>query len=362
LNVRTSLIFALAVVATASPALAEKALPLHIGGRVAPAEDGKGYIHQWPGTYFEGRFRGTAAAVRVQDNANILDIFIDGQLVRTITKPGDGQVEFANLSDQEHSIRVEKRTEAAWTSAQFVGVFVPDSAEVLSVKPRARQIEFIGDSYTVGYGNTSPKRECPGDGVWAMTQTQLAFGPLTAKHFNADYRVNAISGRGIVRNYNGGAGLHLPEAYPNIINLDNGTVLETDTKTDDWAPQVMVIGLGTNDFSTPLNPGEKWKSRDELQKDYVTNYIAFVQRLRADNPGAYFVLMATDQANGEIQGQVAKVLAGLKAAGETRVAFLGMNGLSFEGCDWHPSAADDRKVSDSLIAFLNSQTDIWQNR
>jgi lysophospholipase L1-like esterase len=359
---RNSLFLTLAVLAAASPALAEKSLPLHIGGRVAKTPIGQGYLHQWPGTYFEGRFRGTSLAVRVNDSVNILDIFVDGQLVRTITKPGDGQVEFTGLTDSEHSVRVEKRTEAAWTSAQFSGIFIPDSAEVLSVKPRARQIEFIGDSYTVGYGNTSPKRECPGDGVWATTQTQLAFGPLTAKHFNADYRVNAISGRGIVRNYNGSAGLHMPEAYPNIINQENAPIRDSDMAADDWTPQVIVIGLGTNDFSTPLNPGEKWKTRDELQKDYVANYIAFVRELRTVNPGAYFVLMATDQANGEIQAQVAKVMAGLKANGETRVAFVPMNGLTFEGCDWHPSTADDRKISDSLVAFLDRQPDIWQGK
>ena len=255
---RNSLFLTLAALAVASPVYAEKALPLHVGGRVAQTPIGQGYWHQWPGTYFEGRFRGTGVAVRVNDSVNILDIFIDGQLVRTISKPGDGQVEFNGLTDSEHSVRVEKRTEAAWTSAQFTGIFVPDAAEVLSVKPRARQIEFIGDSYTVGYGNTSSKRECPGDGVWATTQTQLAFGPLTAKHFDADYRVNAISGRGIVRNYNGSAGLHLPEAYPNIINLENASILDSNMAADDWTPQVVVIGLGTNDFSTPLNPGEKW--------------------------------------------------------------------------------------------------------
>ncbi len=359
---RNSLFLTLAALAVASPVYAEKALPLHVGGRVAQTPIGQGYWHQWPGTYFEGRFRGTGVAVRVNDSVNILDIFIDGQLVRTISKPGDGQVEFNGLTDSEHSVRVEKRTEAAWTSAQFTGIFVPDAAEVLSVKPRARQIEFIGDSYTVGYGNTSSKRECPGDGVWATTQTQLAFGPLTAKHFDADYRVNAISGRGIVRNYNGSAGLHLPEAYPNIINLENASILDSNMAADDWTPQVVVIGLGTNDFSTPLNPGEKWKTRDELQKDYVASYVAFVQGLRATNPDAYFILMATDQANGEIQTHVKKVLDELKARGETRIAFIPMNGLTFEGCDWHPSTADDRKISASLVTFLDSQPDIWRGK
>ena len=54
--------------------------------------------------------------------------------------------------------------------------------------------------------------------------------------------------------------------------------------------------------------------------------------------------------------------AGLKAAGETRVGFIPMNGLTFEGCDWHPSAADDRRISASIITFLDGQPDIWQGK
>lgn len=355
----------LTLLAAASPAVAEQALPLNIGGRVVPvaADTAKGYTHQWPGTYFEGRFKGTQAAVRVDDDANILDIYIDGHLVRTITKPGEGQVEFGPLGDEEHTIRVEKRTEAAWTSAVFTGIFVSQKAEPLAPPERHRRIEFIGDSYTVGYGNTSAKRECPGDGVWATTNTQLAFGPLTARHFNADYRINAISGRGIVRNYNGGAGLPLPVAYPNALNLDQpGLSLKASPEGDDWQPQIIVVGLGTNDFSTPLNPGEKWKTRDDLHKDYQATYVAFVKSLRAQNPDAFFVLMATDQVNGEIQGQVKAVMAALQTDGESRIAFIPMNGLSFSGCDWHPSTEDDRKVADSLIAFLEARPEVWQGK
>jgi hypothetical protein len=37
----------------------------------------------------------------------------------------------------------------------------------------------------------------------ATTDNSQAFGPKVAKHYAADYQVNAISGRGIVRNFNG---------------------------------------------------------------------------------------------------------------------------------------------------------------
>ena len=342
------------------------ALPLHIGGRVAPVgvDPAQGYVHQWPGTYFEARFKGKEISLRLNDKANILNVYVDGQKVQTINRPGEGDIVLGPFADTEHTIRIEKLTESAWTSAQFTGLFVADAANVRPApEASARRIEFIGDSYTVGYGNTSPTRTCPGDQVWATTNTQRAFGPVTAKHFQADYRVNAISGRGIVRNYNGGEGLHLPQAYPNAINLAGpGLSLTVSPSSDDWNPQVVVIGLGTNDFTTPLHGGEVWTTRDELHSDYEQTYVAFVQSLRAKYPGAYFVLMATDQANGEIQSEVKKVLAALRASGESRIDFLPMNGLTFGGCDWHPTTADDAQVANSLIAFIEAKPEIWDNK
>jgi lysophospholipase L1-like esterase len=335
------------------------ALPLHIGGRVVPvnADDrAQGYTHQWPGTYFEGRFKGTEVHLRLKDSVNKFNVYVDGQKVATPNRPGEGDILLGPFADTEHTIRAEKLTEAAWTSAQFTGFFVSDPAAVRAA-PAAlpREIEFIGDSYTVGYGNTSRTRDCPGEQVWATTNTQLAFGPLTAKHFGADYRINAISGRGVVRNYNGGEGLHLPQAYPY-------TVAPQIVETADWTPQIIVIGLGTNDFTTPLHGGEVWTTRDELHSDYEQTYVQFVQTLRAKNPRAYFILMSTDQANGEIQSEVKKVLAALRAAGESRIDFLPMNGLTFGGCDWHPTTADDAQVAASLIAFIEAHPDLWPDK
>ena len=335
------------------------ALPLHIGGRVASvgADPAQGYVHQWPGTYFEGRFKGKEISLRLNDKANILNVYVDGQKVQTINRPGDGDIVLGPFADTEHTIRIEKLTEAAWTSARFTGLFVADAANVRPApEPSARRVEFIGDSYTVGYGNTSPTRTCPGDQVWATTNTQLAFGPVTAKHFNADYRINAISGHGIVRNYDGGEGLTLPQAYAYAVAPD------TKDTSESWNPQVVVIGLGTNDFTTPLHGGEVWTTRDELHSDYEQTYVAFVQSLRVRYPGAYFVLMATDQADGEIQSEVKKVLAALRAGGESRIDFLPMNGLTFGGCDWHPTTADDAQVADSLIAFIEAKPEIWDNK
>lgn len=349
------------LIALPAAALAEVPLPMQVGGRVFPqAEPTQGVLHQWPGTYFESRFKGTSVTIRLSDEVNILNVYLDGKKVLSETKPGEGDIELGPLSDGEHTIRLEKLTEVQWGAANFMGFFVPDAANVLPApSPKARRIEFIGDSHTVGYGNTSPKRECPGDGVWATTDTQRAFGPLTAKHFAADYRINASSGRGIVRNYNGGEGKPLPVAYGFDVDVNGVTYTRT---RDAWSPQMIVIGLGTNDFSTPLNPGEPWATRDALHADYQATYVKFVQGLRARHPGAHFILTATDQMDGEYETQVNKVIATLQAAGESRIAFLRLPPLEMTGCDWHPSLADNRKISEALIAWIDTHPEVWESR
>ena len=193
--------------------------------------------------------------------------------------------------------------------------------------------------------------------MWATTDNSQAFGPLTAKHYDADYQINAISGRGIVRNYDGGSADPLPVAYP-FVQFDRKTAYEDSG----WRPQIIVIGLGTNDFSTQLKPGEKWSTRGDLHARYEAAYVEFVQQLRARNPNAFFILMATDGANGEIQFEVNAVMARLEAAGERKVAFIAMNGLTMTGCHGHPSTADDQAVSDQLIRFLDDHPLLWQGR
>src|SRR5581483_9468286 len=98
-------------------------------------------------------------------------------------------------------VRLEKMTESQQGGSRFIGLFPTLGDVPLPAPRRARQIEFIGDSYTVGYGNVSPSRTCTREEVHDRTDTQQAFGPLVARHYDADDRIVAYSGFGIVRNY-----------------------------------------------------------------------------------------------------------------------------------------------------------------
>lgn len=353
---------ALLISASAIPVLAKDAeqiaMPVHIGGRVLQEEAGgqNTYTYSWPGVYFAVDFVGPSLDLHFNDDQNIFSLIVDGKPPIQISKPGKLVYSVKDLDKGRHSVRLEKLTETQSSTGKFEGFYIPSNQKIIPLPARQRQIEFIGDSYTVGYGNTSSTRECTTEDVYKTTNTQVAFGPLLAKHLDADYQINASSGFGVVRNYNGTSpDKSLPTLYPYTLN-DAGKVYQDSS----WNPQLIIIGLGTNDFSTPLNPGEKWKTREELRKDYVATYASFIQQLHERQPQSYILLMASKAFEGEIAQQVDKVVAQAKAAGNKRISSLNFDNLDQAGCHWHPSAKDDRILKQVLMDFLSEHPDILQ--
>jgi lysophospholipase L1-like esterase len=320
--------------------------------RTVPGEAGLAY--QWPGAYFELNFEGSSAYFKLGAGAVILRVSVDGQALPLLTKPAAGVYAVSELAPGAHALRLEVLTEHQAGPNRFGGFLLPADAKAQPALERARRIEFIGDSHTVGYGNTSNSRDCTQDQVWATTDNTQAYGPITARHYNADYRVTAISGRGVVRNYDGFASPKLPEAYPHTL-LDPTSPRDTS----DWQPQVVAMALGTNDFSTPLKAGEAWPTREALQADFRQRYAAFLKQLRARYPQALLVVWATDGAAGEILTQAAAVVQGLQREGERRIRLVPMHGLDMMGCHWHPSLADHRKIAKALVSLIDAEPEVW---
>lgn len=342
-------------VALAPDAGSPPPLTEHVGGRIATAPgDPRALVRQWPGSYFETAFKGQAALFRIGPGEVRLNVFVDGAQVSTLVKPQPGMYRVTGLAHGRHKLRVEVASESQAKPTMFGGFFADAGTKALPLTTSARAIEFIGDSHTVGYGNTSTKTDCTQDEVWETTDTSKAFGPALARKYGAEYEVNAISGRGVVRNYNGFAADKLPEAYPFTL-FDKRTFVNEPG----WQPQVIVIALGTNDFTTPLNPGERWATRDVLHADFETTYVRFIKRLRAGNSNALIVIWATDMAKGEIQTEAAKVAATLRASGDKLVDYVPVNGLSFTGCHAHPSLVDETVIAGRIAAAIDAHGDVW---
>ena len=338
---RLAILAALALTAATDPGPAP--IPVHVGGRTVPADEG-GWRFGWPGVYFEGRFRGTGVMVVVETGTEHMRLLIDGVEKAVLTKPGRVGLTFSDLEPGEHVVRLEKLTESQSGSAVFGGFYLYDGGPPLPVRPRKRAIEFIGDSHTVGYGNTSPVRECTREQVHDTTDTQQAFGPIVAKRLDADYRVIAYSGYGIVRNYDGGVpGDSLPKIYGRAIPGEEAAAAD-----DGWQPQLIVINLGTNDFSTQLHSGEAWADQPALRKAWRERYVGFVRELAKARPQARFLLMAPESFRSEVDA----VAATLNAGAAKPVGVVPLPALELTGCDWHPSLKDHRLMADLVASGI----------
>jgi lysophospholipase L1-like esterase len=307
----------------------------------------------WPATYFEGAFQGTGVSVSLESSTERMRLLVDGIEKALLIQPGATSLTIAGLAPGRHIVRLEKLTESQTGGGRFVGFYPIDGDGGLPFTVYSRQIEFIGDSYTVGYGDLAHGTTCTRQEVHDLTDSQQAFGPTLARRLAADYRVNAYSGFGIVRNYNGtSAGLSLPVLYPRLKPDDALHLADADR---DWHPQVIVVNLGTNDFSTPLHAGEAWVDDAALRADYRAKYTAFVRMLMARQPQAHVILMGSDAFFGDVQ----QVATALNRDAHQPVLTLHFGNLELTGCDYHPSLKDHQMLAASLQALLAQHSEFW---
>lgn len=340
-----SLICVLLLSSCQEPGADRVPLDLHVGGRtVVDLENPLRHSYNWPGVYFEARFAGPTVTVEVDDGENLLRLLIDGEVKLTLPRAGRRTITLEDLGDGEHTVRLEKLTETQGPTAAFLGFFVPDAASALPAPEYDHLIEFIGDSNTVGYGNTSTGRECTRQQVSDTTNTSLAFAPRVAGHFNADYRIIASSGHGVVRNYAGNSpGKTIPLLYGRALHDD-----PESTVRGERSPDVIVIRLGSNDFSTPLGDKEAWEDIDALRADFREAYVAFVERLEAQRAPQGYVLYS----DADFAAEIEKIRETLAGNGIDRITVTSFPELDRLGCNYHLSVNDHALAAASLIDVL----------
>ena len=338
-------------------------LPLHVGGRIQRAGP-EIYAHQWPGVYVEAAFHGTALTIRFDDSINEYSLQIDDAAPVPLAQPGTVDIRITGLADADHRVRIDKNTESIDLTGNFGGVYIPLADQPLPVPPRSRQIEFIGDSDMTGYGIRSDNRNCTPEQVRLLSDTQAAYPVLVAKHFDADYQVNAISGRGMVRNYDGfDPAISMQFVYQRVLPSEEIVVADPG-----WDPQIIYVALGGNDFATALHSGENWTDPAELIADYINSFSRFVAHLHVKNPNAtiliampYGSIIPEVQTTQFVTDFQSALLVSAGQIGLNRIDFLTLTDAKpeFTACDHHPSLRDQQNRAAWLIGYLEDHPGLW---
>lgn len=294
----------------------------------------------WPATTIEAAFTGTSATILISGGDNNFDIFVDGVKKDTLVlRSNVTSYAITGLSAGAHQLRLSKRTESVYGPAVFAGLTVEDNQgeATLPAKPAAK-ILFIGDSYTAGYGVDAKTVSCgerrPYDNA------NLAYGPVTARTLNADFQVIAISGKGMVHNY-GDTKPISDEPMP--LYFDRTLYAKPEGKWDfpSWIPDVVVVALGSNDFSTQVKPS---------LEQYTSAYQAFYNTLRQHYPNAQLVGL-TYAIDSYQPAYVDTLVKRWTAKGDTKVKQVRFPsfGNTDLGCDYHPNFNLQQKFADILV-------------
>ena len=316
------------------------------------AVNGPEVSYDWSGVYFRVRFNGPSLAVKCSDSKNSwFNLWVDKEMGpvadRTfLVAAKDTVIVLAEgLGKGEHEVILQKRTEGE--QGRFTVKAFLTEGEILQANGRKeRHIEFIGDSYTCGYGTESKDRNDP---FLAETENcNLTYAAICSRYFGADFNLVSHSGQGIARNYdNFGPGYHMPHRYKQLFNTEKEPLWEPSMAA--YTPDMVVIYLGTNDFSTSQQPNEEY---------FRNNYIDLLQSIRKNYGEQTPILCMGSPANPYLYDYIrsAVVASGLKNVAFMTVSRFAHNYEDELGASWHPNYKGHKKVASCMIPYISTLT------
>jgi len=299
----------------------------------------------WSGSGIIAQFSGTSAGIKLAGGQQYT-VLVDGML-RPKLIPTSGTSPIASgLAAGPHTVEVYRRTEANQGDSQFLG-FDFGTGVLLAPPPTPdRRIEVIGDSITCGYGNEGADMNCP---FTPDTENHyLTYEALAARTLGADLITIAWSGKGVVCNY-GDDPTSCVDPFPPFYDRTLGD--QATSQWDfSWQPQVVVINLGTNDFSTAVDPTEA---------QFSAGYKSFLQHIRSKYPGALILCTVAPLLSGNdlatSKSYISKTVMGLADPKIKTFDMAAVDPADGFGCDWHPSLKTHQKMAVELTARLRSE-------
>ncbi|MFC1569814.1 SGNH/GDSL hydrolase family protein [bacterium] len=307
--------------------------------------------HSWPGVYIILKFTGTRIGIRMTDNVNYYNISIDGKHQGIIHGNQSEEADYSladGLVNTEHTCRLSKRNTSFEQMFSISGFLLDDGAELLEPAPSPeRKIEFLGNSFTAAEGNEATELEMEWTAKMPVTNIDLGFAPVIARHFNAQYATTCRPGIGMANDWQGNLEMALPKRF------DRALMDFQEPKWDfqKWIPDLVVIILGLNDYSGFGGwRGEVSAANSEL---YRTKYHDFITTIRNVYPDIKICAVAAHVP--WIREQVKQVVKAEQVAGHIDIFYAQFD--EFEGgyvANGHPTVETHQKMADQIIEVIEA--------
>ncbi|HBM80444.1 MAG TPA: hypothetical protein DD426_06355, partial [Clostridiaceae bacterium] len=223
----------------------------------------EGPIFSWSGCSIQTNFNGTGIYAKIIDKNmtgnSWISVIIDYKESDPINiKPDkDMYVIAKGLKNEAHNLEIHKRTEALLGQLQFCGFELSSGGRFLTPpSEKARKIEIIGDSITCGAGNEGVYSGDDAEFLGKEENNYMSYGPIAARILDADIAMVSISGSGCYQNYGGAKENTIGDLYLKT----NLSASYDEWNLKKWTPDVVVVNLGTNDFSAEIDT-DKFKEK-----------------------------------------------------------------------------------------------------
>ena len=302
------------------------ALAPEVIGRVDRSVPGQ-WRMSWPGVRIIARFRGTTVdadfdEIGLPDGVNLdpfetilpsdsadekkrkealnapdifsqFDVIVDGKPSNVLklrgVPNGPREAELTSLSTKarladgldpnaEHSIELVRRSESSVGITTFKGFTFSGGGNpgyLPSFRAHKHRLLFAGDSITAGYGNE-------GDGFLCKftpetSNARLSWASAAGRYLNAQAMLVAWSGKGMAINFRNDGGLTLPGLFDATVALDvpiGTAACDPAAKPGDlrpcfdpksYAPEAIVVNLGTNDSNESYCPDRSEKCEESVR-------------------------------------------------------------------------------------------------
>lgn len=316
----------------------------------------------WSATYARIAFEGDYIAIRASDTKkNYFNVWIDKPMQAEPDRivSVEGRERTIVLADKDffkeiygkkgpasHTVIIQKRTEGE-QGLTTVNEIVVDGDLVQAERLKERQIEFVGDSYTCGYGS---ENSVSADPYTPETQnSSKTYAAIVSRYFDCDFVTVSHSGQGIVRNYNDAfPETNMTVRYRQTFDEDKNTVW--NASKSDFSPAVTVIYLGTNDFSVSKQPS---------LRAFKDNYLKLLRQIKANYGEDHPVLCVASKCDELLFDYVRDVV---HSCGLENVTYYGFfDGVHYDndtelGASWHPNYAAHKKLAYAIIPYIATMT------
>lgn len=288
--------------------------------------------------YVEIAFTGTSIKAVAPLSGNAYAVIDGKEPVGAINLSGKEITLAKKLENGNHTLRLYAQAQQAFP--EIGGFRIDEGASVLPAK-RGKMIEFVGDSIMEGY--VDPRDA----GKWGANSYMNSYARLTGEMLSEKYGMNfntiAFGGSGLLNVKTDP--LPMSTRYFKAIEKKSSDTAQTvvpDWDTSKYAPDYIVINMGTND-------------RGGSTGMFKATYLSFVRKLRAVYPDAEIVLMIPFKFYDDNQtGLINAIKQIVDESADEKIHLADTEDWQIPGGadNLHPSPDSHKKAAEKLFEYM----------